>query len=110
MGSRPKRAGIRVFTDLDDARHGRLGVIGLDKVKVAVAFGPGQIGNEALVDTMRGGDDAALCGLAEHFGQAHDRHCAGGDDIGENLPGPYRGQLINVTDNEQRGAVRNGPQ
>jgi hypothetical protein len=59
---------------------------------------------------MGAGDDAALGGLAEHLSQPYDRRCAGRDHVDQNLPGSNGGKLINVTDNEQRGMVGDGPQ
>ncbi len=54
-------------------------------------------------------DDPALGGLAEDLGQAHDRHGTRGDDVGQNLPGPDRRQLIDIADEQQRRAFRQGP-
>ncbi len=54
-------------------------------------------------------DDAARRGLAEHLGQAHDRHGAGADDVAEDLAGPDRGELVDVADEEERGTGRQGP-
>ena len=59
---------------------------------------------------MRVGDDPALGGLAEHFGQTHHRHGARGDDVGQNLPRPDRGQLIDIADQQQRRPLRQGTQ
>ena len=44
-----------------------------------------------------------LCGrLAEHLGQPDHRHRARRDDVGQHLPGPDRGQLVDVADQDQR--------
>ena len=64
-----------------------------------------EIGHEALVDPVRAGDDPALGGLAEDLGQPHDRHRAGGDDVGQDLTRADRGQLVDVADDQQRGIV-----
>ena len=45
-------------------------------------------------------------GLAEHLGQAHHRHRAGADDVGQHLPRPDRGQLVDVADQQQRRLFR----
>ncbi len=57
---------------------------------------------------MRVDDDAAGCGLAEHFRQPHHRHRARADDVGEDLAGADRWELVDVTDEQQRGARRQG--
>ena len=43
---------------------------------------------------MSAGDDAALGGLPEHLGEAHNRHGAGRDDVGQHLAGPDRRKLV----------------
>src|SRR3979490_1939854 len=57
---------------------------------------------------MRVGDDSALRSLAENFGQAYDRHRTGGDNIGEDLARPDRGQLIDIADEHKCGVIRQG--
>src|ERR1700738_4654452 len=57
---------------------------------------------------MRIGDDPALCSLTENLGQAYDRHRTGGDDIGEDLARPDRGQLIDIADEYNGGVTRQG--
>ena len=54
---------------------------------------------------MRAGDDPALRGLAEYFGQAHHGNGAGGDDVGQHLTGSDGRQLVDVADNQQRRVV-----
>jgi hypothetical protein len=61
------------FHQLDDAWHGGFGIVRLHEVEIAIR-GRAEIGNEAVVDAVSAGDDAALRGLPEHFGQAHHRH------------------------------------
>ena len=56
---------------------------------------------------MRAGDDPALGGLPEHLGQPDDRHCARGDDVGQDLTRPDGRQLVDVADDQQRGIVGN---
>src|SRR6266566_4201907 len=70
MGSRPNRLGIRFFTS-SMMRHGGFGIVRLHEVEVAICAGRAEIGDRALVDAMGTGDDAALRGLPEHFGEAH---------------------------------------
>ena len=60
---------------------------------------------EPLIDPVGAGDDPALRGLAEDLGQPHDRHCAGRDHVGQDLPGSDGGKLIDVADDQQRGMV-----
>ena len=90
MGSRPKRWDPRLH-QLDDARHGGFGIVRLHEIEVAVHAGRTEIGDRALVDAMGAGDDAALCRLPEHFGEAHHWHRAGCDDIRQHLAGPTEG-------------------
>jgi hypothetical protein len=80
------------FDELNGSQHGRLGVIRLDKVEVAVALGLGQVWNKALVDAVRAGDDAASGSLSEHLSQSDDRYRAGSDDVGQYLSRPDRGR------------------
>ena len=75
-------AGLHQF---DDPRHGGFGIVGLDEVEVAVALGSGEVGDQALVDPVRAGDDPTLGRLAKDLGQTHDRDGTGGDDVGEDL-------------------------
>ena len=106
MGSRPNRLGIRGLDQLDDAGDGGLRILDLHEVEVALSFGRIEIGNRALVDAMSAGDDATLRGLPEHFGEAHHRHGAGRDDVGQHLAGPDRGKLVDVADDQESGPVR----
>jgi hypothetical protein len=66
-------------------------------VEVA-AFNGGEIGHQALIDAMCVDDDPALGSLSEDLGQPHDRHGTRSNDIGQHLPGPNRGQLIDIAD------------
>jgi hypothetical protein len=43
------------------------------------------------------GDDAALCGLPKNFGEAHYRHGAGRDHIGQYLAGTDVGKTFVAT-------------
>jgi hypothetical protein len=76
----------------------------IDEIEVST-FGTGEIGHQALVDPVRIDDDPALGGLPEDLGQAHDRHRGGRNDVAENLPRPYRRQLIDIA-RQQRLAGR----
>src|ERR1700720_4396273 len=93
----------------DDPRHGGFGIVRLHKIEVAVALGPGEVGNGAPVDLVRAGADPAVGGLAKDFGQAHDRHRAGSDDVGQDLTRADGGELVDVADDQQRGMVGDGP-
>ena len=77
MGSRPNRLGIRVFTSSMMRADGGFRIVRLHEVEVALGSGRAEIGDRALIDAMGAGDDAALRGLPEHFGEAHHRHGAG---------------------------------
>src|SRR4029077_13363768 len=48
IGSRPKRRGNAGFDQLDDARNRGLGIIGFDKIEVALGFRSAKIGNDTL--------------------------------------------------------------
>src|SRR5215475_653548 len=65
------------FHELNNARHGGFGVVRLYKVEIAFGSGRAEIGDQALINTMGTGDDAALRGLPEYFGEAHHRYGAG---------------------------------
>ena len=52
------------------------------------------------------GDDPAPGRLAEHLGQADDRHQAAGDDVGQHLARTDGGKLVDIADDEQRRLVR----
>ena len=90
-GSSPKRLGDSGLHEFNDPLHGNIGIIRRHEVEVTVALRSGEIGQQALVDTVRGRDDPALSGLAEDFGQSHHGHSAGSNDIGEHLAGPTEG-------------------
>src|SRR6516164_9969979 len=94
----------------DDQRHGGFGIVRWHKIEVALALGPGEVGNGAPVDLVRAGDDPAVGGLAKDLGQAHDRHRAGRDDVGQDLTRADGGELVEVADDQQRGMVGDGPQ
>jgi hypothetical protein len=78
---------------------------GIDEIEVA-HLDRGEIGHQAVVDPVRIDDDPALGRLPEDLGQAHDRHRSRRDDVAENLPRAYRRQLIDITDEQQRRAIR----
>ena len=89
------------FHKLDDATNRSLGILGLDKIEVAFGVGLAEVRNDTLVDAVRIHDDSAFGGLAEHLGQAHHRDGAARDHVGQHLTGADRGQLIDITDDEQ---------
>jgi len=84
-----------------------LGLVRGDEVEIAPRFGF-PFGHPTLVDAMGVDDDPALCGLAEHFAQAHHGNRGRADDVGQDLPGAHRGELIDVAHQEQRGPRRYG--
>jgi hypothetical protein len=55
---------------------------------------------------MGTGDDAAMRRLPEHFGQANHRHGVRCDDVGQELTGTDRRELVYIPDHEQSGALR----
>src|SRR6266700_5467239 len=67
MGSRPKRRGMRVFTNSIMRGTAASGSF------VSTALRLVQSGKGALVDPVRVHDDLALGRLTEHLGQAHHR-------------------------------------
>ena len=73
MEFKPKRMGMRVFHQLQDALNGILGILGWNEVEVAVAGGCGEIGHQALIDAVGVDDNPACRGLPEHLGEAHHR-------------------------------------
>ena len=96
MGSRPNRLGIRVFTSSMMRGDGGFGLVRLHEIKVTFRFRWAEIRDVALVDTMRSGDDAALCGLPEHFGEPYYRYGTRRNDVGKNLAWPHRRKLVDV--------------
>ena len=43
--------------------------------------------------------------MPEHLGQSHYGHSARADNVGQDLPGPDGGQLVDVSDDQQRRLV-----
>ena len=80
------------------------------EIEIAAVARRADVGHAALVDAVGVDDDAALGGLAEHLGEPHHRHGARRDDVGQHLAGADRGQLVDVADDQQRGAVRHRAQ
>ena len=105
IGIEPEALRDALAHDGEHLPHPVFRIRGIDEVEVA-AFGPGEIGHQPLVDPMRVDDDPALGGLAEDLGQAHDRYGTRGDDVRQHLPGTDRGQLIDITDEQQCCPVR----
>src|SRR5262249_10603057 len=93
------------LNQLDDARHGSFGIIRLHEIEVAVRAGRPKVGDRALVDAMGADDDAALCRLSEHLGEAYYRHRAGCDDVRQHLARANRGQLVDVAYDQDVGLV-----
>ena len=77
MGSRPKPIGNPRLHQFNNPADSGFRFVRLHEVEVALGSGWAEIGDRALVDAMGTGDDAALRGLPEHFGEAHNRHGAG---------------------------------
>ena len=105
MASKPNRFGMRVFTSSTIRAAAVSGILGRDEVEVAVALGPGEVGDGAPVDAVGCGDDPALRRLAEHLGQPHHRHRAGGNDVGQHLARPHRRQLVDIAHDQEGGFV-----
>ena len=104
-GIEPEASRNAGLHQLHDPGRRRFGIFGRHEIEVAVAFGPGEIGDGAPVDAVGGGDDPAARRLAEHLGQAHHRHRAGGDDVGQHLARPYRGQLVDIAHDQEGSFV-----
>ena len=62
----------------------------------------------AFVDPMGVQDDPALHRLSENPCEAHDRKTAAVDEIPQYIAGPDAGQLVDISDQNQRHGVRNG--
>jgi len=99
IGSRPKRFGMRSRTFANSFRTPSSASIASTKWKSPFSD-RGEVGHQTLVDLMGVDDDPALGGLAEDFGQAHHRHGTRGDDVGQRLARPDRGQLIDIADQQ----------
>ena len=105
MEFKPKRFGDAGLDQLHDALNGGLGILGRHKVEVAVAGRRTEIGHCALVDAMGVDDDPARGGLPEHLGEAHHRHSARADDVGQDLPRSDGWQLVDIADDQQRRVI-----
>jgi hypothetical protein len=70
-------------------------------MRATAVFGFAQIGNDALVDTMRIHDDSAFGGLPEHLGQTNHRDGSARNHVSQDLARTDRRQLIDITDYEQ---------
>ena len=88
------------------ALDGLLGFIRRHEVEIRLHFRSGKVGDPALIDLVRASDDPALGGLAKYLRQAHHRHRAGSDDVGQNLTRADRGQLVDVTDDQDGGVMQ----
>jgi hypothetical protein len=99
MGSSPNRFGILALNQFDDAADGRLRIVSLHEVKVALDFGRAEIGHGALVYSMGVSDNPAQCGLPKHFSKPHHGHGARCNDVGEDLTRSDRRKLVNVSNN-----------
>ena len=66
---------------------------------------PRPVGHAALIDAVGVGDDPALGRLTKHLGQAHDGHRRRVDDVRQHLARADRRQLVDVADQDQRGAL-----
>ena len=62
----------------------------------------------SVPDIVGRADDAAGFGLAEDFRQAHGRHRATGQQIGEHRARAHAGQLVRIADEKQRSRRREG--
>ena len=62
-----------------------------------------EVGHPPFIDGVRADDDTALRLLPKHLGQADDRNRAGADHVGQHLPRPDGGELVDVADQKQRG-------
>jgi hypothetical protein len=91
------------FDQLDDTDDGGLRIFHLHEIEVALSFGRIEVGNRALVNAISVGNDATLGGLPEHFLEAHHRHGAGRDEVGQHLAGPDRWKLVDVADDQESG-------
>ncbi len=92
--------------DVDGEPAGLLGVV-LDEEEEVLH----PVGDRVLpgVDPVGVGDDAGLLGLAEDAREAHGRdRAAVGQQVPQHLAGADAGQLVDIADEEQVGARRNG--
>ena len=72
-GSNPKRLGYPLLHNCQQFSNAFLRVRRVDEIEIA-ALDRSELRHLALVDTVRVDNDAALRGLAEDLGQAHDGH------------------------------------
>jgi len=91
--------------DLDDLGGSRLGLAGLDEIEIGRLVALGSFRHLAATHAVGVNDDPARR-LPERLGQPGDRQRAGGDDVGENLPGADGGELVDVAGQEQSGVRR----
>jgi hypothetical protein len=97
-----------VADDFKEGGQDGFGRIAFDEVEVGVGVWGGAFGEQALVDAVRGGDDAALGGLAKNLSEADDGQGAAIDEITEDVAGADGGELIDVADEEEGGVRGHG--
>ena len=102
IGIEAEAPGDARLHQLHDAAHRLFGIGRGDEVEVGLALGLRQIRHPALIDLVGTGDDPALRRLPEDLGQPHRGHGAGADDIRQHLPGTDGGQLVDITDHQER--------
>ena len=100
IGSSPNRAGMRLATISSSLATPSSGSWQRTRWKSLLGL-VARLRHQALVDPMRVGDDPALRRLPEHLGQPDHRHRPAGDDVGQHLARPDRGQLVDVADQDQ---------
>src|SRR5271155_1402162 len=93
---------------LHDAQNSGLRILSGYIVEVTATDRRAKIGHDALIDAMGIDDDPARGGLPEDLRQAHHRDGTRSDDVGQDLPGSDRGQLIDVSNYQQRRVIWNG--
>ena len=83
------------------------GVCGFDEMKIACLIGK-NLREFAMVDAVGVRDDFRSFGLAENFGQAGDADEFGGDEIAQNGSRADAGKLVDIADENDPRAARNG--
>src|ERR1700748_422305 len=95
-GTEAETFGNPRLDQFDNAPHRSFWIVHLHEIKIAVTVRFAQIGDAALVDTVRADDDLTFGRLSEHLDEPHHRYGAGTDCIDQYLARANRRQLVDI--------------
>ena len=88
-----------------DRRDNLVGILFRDEEEIAFLWRIEDL-QAAVVDAVGVGDDEAVLGLPEDFGEPHDRHRLRFDQVVQEVAGADRRQLIDVADEHDGRTLR----